>query len=147
MSDLQRIGDDLEGLLRRLGLPAPGALEHLLDDWARVAGEPWAERAVPVGLHRGELVVEVADGTTASLLKYQVNGLLERLEEGLERAWSRRCASGCEAPKRAGDLGIWCARSAGMSPPAAILTAVSVAFLRGPWRGRGGGASAVRPPR
>ena len=83
MSDLQRIGDDLEGLLRHLGLPAPGALERLLHDWARVAGEPWAERAVPVGLNRGELVVEVADGTTASLLKYQVNGLLERLEESL----------------------------------------------------------------
>ena len=48
-----------------------------------MAGEPWAERAAPVGLNRGELVVEVADGTTASLLKYQVNGLLERLEEGL----------------------------------------------------------------
>lgn len=83
MSDLQRIGDDLEGVLRRLGLPAPGALERLVDDWDRVAGEPWAGRASPVNLHRGELVVEVADGATASLLKYQVNDLLERLEQGL----------------------------------------------------------------
>ena len=83
MSDLQPIGDDLEAMLRRLGLPAPGVLERLVGDWARVAGEPWAGRAAPVNLHRGELVVEVADGTTASLLKYQVNGLLERLEQGL----------------------------------------------------------------
>ena len=83
MSDLQPIGDDLEAMLRRLGLPAPGVLERLVGDWAQVAGEPWAGQAAPVNLHRGELVVEVADGTTASLLKYQVNGLLERLEQGL----------------------------------------------------------------
>ena len=83
MSDLQRIGDDLGAVLRRLGLPAPGALERLVDDWAAVAGEPWSTRARPVGLQRGELVVEVADGATASLLRYQANALLDRLEEGL----------------------------------------------------------------
>lgn len=83
MSDLERIGDGLEAVLRRLGLPAPGVLDRLMDDWPEVAGEPWAERAVPVGLQKGELVIEVADGATASLLKYQVAALLERLEKGL----------------------------------------------------------------
>ena len=83
MSDLQRIGDDLEAVLRRLGLPAPGALDRLLNDWPALAGGAWAERAVPVGLREGELLVDVADGTTASLLRYQVSDLLERLEQGL----------------------------------------------------------------
>ena len=83
VSDLHRIGDDLEAVLRRLGLPAPGVLDRLVREWAQVAGEPWATRAAPVGLNRGELVVEVADGTTASLLRYQVGGLLDRLAEGL----------------------------------------------------------------
>jgi hypothetical protein len=83
VSDLQRIGDDLAAVLRRLGLPAPGALDRLLDDWAELAGGAWAERATPVGLRDGELLVEVADGTTASLLKYQAADLLERLEQGL----------------------------------------------------------------
>jgi len=83
MSDLQRIGDGLEAVLHRLGLPAPGALDRLVDDWGALAGGAWAERATPVGFNRGELVVEVADGTTASLLRYQVSGLLDRLEEGL----------------------------------------------------------------
>jgi hypothetical protein len=83
VSDLQRIGDDLEAVLRRLGLPSPGALQRLVDDWAGVAGEPWASRATPAGLNRGELILEVADGTTASLLRYQVSGLLERLEGAL----------------------------------------------------------------
>lgn len=83
MSDLQRIGDGLEAVLHRLGLPAPGALDRLIDEWASLAGGAWAERAAPVGFSRGELVVEVADGTTASLLRYQVGGLLDRLEEAL----------------------------------------------------------------
>jgi hypothetical protein len=83
MSDLQRIGDGLEAVLRRLGLPAPGALDRLIDEWAPLAGGAWAERATPVGFGRGELVVEVADGATASLLRYQVGDLLDRLEKGL----------------------------------------------------------------
>jgi len=83
VSDLERLGDGLEGVLRRLGLPPPGALSRLLDDWPALAGEPWASRSVPAGLCRGELVLEVPDGTTASLLKYQANALLDRLEQGL----------------------------------------------------------------
>ena len=83
MSDLERIGDGLEAVLRRLGLPAVDVLQRLVSDWAELAGEPWASRARPAGLQRGELVVEVADGTSASLLRYQTEELLRRLEEGL----------------------------------------------------------------
>ena len=83
MSDLQRIGDDLDAVLRRLGLPSPDALDRLLNQWPEVAGGVWAERAVPVGVRAGELLVEVADGSTASLLRYQVDSLLERLEQAL----------------------------------------------------------------
>ena len=83
MSDLQRLGDDLDALLRRLGLPAPGTLDRLLAEWPSLAGGAWAERSMPVGVRDGELLVEVADGTTASLLRYQVSDLLDRLERGL----------------------------------------------------------------
>ncbi|MBN2113128.1 MAG: DUF721 domain-containing protein [Acidimicrobiia bacterium] len=83
MSDLQPIGEDLEEILRRLGLPSPGALERLVADWPGVAGEPWAGRSAPAGWQRGELVLEVADGATASLLRYQVPALLDRLESTL----------------------------------------------------------------
>jgi len=83
MSDLQPIGEGLEEILRRLGLPSPGALERLVTDWPGVAGEPWAGRTTPVGWQSGELVLEVADGATASLLRYQVPALVERLESAL----------------------------------------------------------------
>ncbi len=83
MSDLVHVGEGLEKLLRRLGMVAPVDLGRLVDEWAQLAGDPWATRAVPVGLQRGELVLEVADGTDASLLKYQVGTLVERLEREL----------------------------------------------------------------
>jgi predicted nucleic acid-binding Zn ribbon protein len=83
VSDLERIGDGLEAVLRRLGLPAVDVLQRLVSDWTELTGEPWASRARPAGLQRGELVVEVADGTSASLLRYQTEELLRRLEEGL----------------------------------------------------------------
>ena len=83
MSDLERIGDDLAAVLRRLGLPPIGALQRLVDDWAGLAGEPGASRSRPATLQHGELVVEVVDGTSASLLRYQVGDLLRRLQEGL----------------------------------------------------------------
>lgn len=83
MSELERIGENLDELLQRLGLPAADAVQRLMSQWAQLAAEPWASRARPVGLQRGELVVEVTDGATASLLKYQCGELLERLERGL----------------------------------------------------------------
>jgi predicted nucleic acid-binding Zn ribbon protein len=83
VSDLERIGDRLEAVLRRLGMPAPLDLARLVEEWGALAGEPWASRAIPVGLRDGELVVEVGHGTDATLLKYQVGALLERLEKGL----------------------------------------------------------------
>jgi hypothetical protein len=83
MSDLERIGDDLAAVLRRLGLPALDALQRLVEEWGKLAGEPWASRSRPAGLQHGELMVEVADGTSASLLRYQVGELLQRLEDGL----------------------------------------------------------------
>lgn len=100
MSDLQRIGDGLEAVLRRLGLPSPGALDRLLNDWAELAGGPWAERAIPVGLRDGELLVEVADGATASLLKYQVSDLLDRLERGLGGRLVTAVRLRVESPKK-----------------------------------------------
>ncbi len=83
MSELRRIGEGLDAVLRRLGLPGADVLERLVTDWAGLAGEPWASRSRPARLQRGELTVEVADGTTASLLRYQSGELLKRLEEGL----------------------------------------------------------------
>jgi len=88
--DLEPIGRDVDAMLARLGMPAAVKLSALVADWDVVAGEPFARMAEPVGLKDGELVVEVVDGTAASLLRYRVGPLLDRLREHFgERAIDR----------------------------------------------------------
>ena len=80
MRDLERVGGFLDQVLRRLGVPEQVDVARLVDEWEDLAGEPWGTRSRPVGLSEGELVVEVDDGSIATLLKYQQKALLERLE-------------------------------------------------------------------
>jgi hypothetical protein len=86
MSDLEQVGSLVERLLRRLGLPAQGDTARLVEDWAELAGEPWGSRSRPVGLKDGELLLEVPDGATATLLKYRERDLVHRLESRLGAA-------------------------------------------------------------
>ena len=83
VSDLERIGDDLPELFRRMGLPAPDAAARIMDEWPTLAGEVWATRARPAGLRDGVLHVAATDGATATLLRYRSSELLERLEQHL----------------------------------------------------------------
>ena len=83
MRDLERVGGFLEQVLRRLGLPDPIDLNRLVEEWEDLAGEPWGTRSQPAGLTDGELVVEVDDGSIATLLTYQQKALLDRLEQRL----------------------------------------------------------------
>ena len=79
--DLEPIGRDLDLLLARWGMPTVIDLTGLVADWTTVAGEPFAGMAEPVGFKDGELVLEVKDGSAATLLKYRVGLLLDRLKE------------------------------------------------------------------
>ena len=81
--DLTRIEDLLDRVLERIGVARPVDVVYLVENWARVAGEPWATRSRPVHLEDGELIVEAADGSAASLLRYQAAGLVNRLDEAL----------------------------------------------------------------
>jgi len=81
--DLERVGGFLEQVLRRMGMPDPIDLNRLVEEWEDLAGEPWGTRSQPAGLEGGELVVEVDDGSIATLLTYQQRALVERLERRL----------------------------------------------------------------
>jgi len=80
MSELEQVGGFLDRVLRRLGLPERVDVTRLVENWEDLAGEPWGSRSRPVGLADGVLVVEVDDGSIATLLKYQQKTLLDRLE-------------------------------------------------------------------
>ena len=100
MSDLERVGDGLDGLLRRLGIPSPADAARLFEDWQALAGEPWASRAQPIGVTDGELLVEVADGASATLLQYQTTGLIDRLHSGLGAPLVRSVRVRVKSPKK-----------------------------------------------
>jgi predicted nucleic acid-binding Zn ribbon protein len=73
------LGDLLGDLLRGLGVANPENAVALLERWHQLAPPPWAERSVPISLRNGVLEVSVADGATASLLRYQTSQLVEHL--------------------------------------------------------------------
>jgi predicted nucleic acid-binding Zn ribbon protein len=83
MSDLEPVGGFLDRVLEGFGMPGSTDLESLVDRWPELVGERWATRCRPAGLKAGELLVEVDDGSVATLLKYRRGELLEALEEGL----------------------------------------------------------------
>lgn len=74
-------GQALEAALAKLGLGEPATMLEIQRKWGEVAGPTWAERAVPVYLQRGVLVVEAVDRTGLSFLKYGVSELEGRLAE------------------------------------------------------------------
>ncbi len=76
--DLVPLSETLDAVLARIGAARAPDLARIVADWEALAGEPWATRARPVKLAAGELVVEVDDGATASLLKYQALDLIDR---------------------------------------------------------------------
>ena len=86
MRDLEKVGGFLDQVLRRFGLPDPVDLNRLVEEWEDLAGEPWGTRSQPAGLTDGELVVEVDDGSIATLLTYQKRQLVDRLQERLGAA-------------------------------------------------------------
>jgi predicted nucleic acid-binding Zn ribbon protein len=83
VSDLEPVRGFLDHVLQRFGMPGSADLGTLVDRWPELAGEPWGSRSRPAGLRSGELVVEVDDGSVATLLKYRTGELLDALEEGL----------------------------------------------------------------
>ena len=79
--DLRPIGAGLERLLHDLGMPRAFDVARLADEWPEAAGEPFSSLSRPASYRGGELVVQVADGSSASLLKFHVGDLVERLTE------------------------------------------------------------------
>ncbi len=79
--DMRPIGSGLERLLRDIGMPRIFDIGRLADEWPEVAGEPFAALSQPASYRGGELVIQATDGASASLLKFHVGGLVERLTE------------------------------------------------------------------
>lgn len=80
---LDPIADMLAPFLERMGLARPDQAARISSEWSDLAGEPWASQSRPAGLREGQLVVDVVDAATVSLLRYRTGELLKRLDEEL----------------------------------------------------------------
>jgi predicted nucleic acid-binding Zn ribbon protein len=80
---LDPIADMLAPFLERIGLAKPDTAARISSEWSDLAGEPWASQARPAGLREGQLVVDVVDAATVSLLRYRTGELLKRMDEEL----------------------------------------------------------------
>jgi hypothetical protein len=55
----------------------------LVDRWKEIAPGDWHDVAKPIGIRDQTLLVEVENGTTGSLLKYQTNQLIGAIHDAL----------------------------------------------------------------
>ena len=78
--DLTSFESTVADLFRRMGMPDPTALAELVNDWDRIAGEPWAGRSKPLTVEGSTLVVEASSPSQVAFLRYAVSDLVERLE-------------------------------------------------------------------
>jgi len=52
---------------------------ELISSWNEVAPGDWPDQSVPIGIRDQTLLVEIANGTAGSLLKYQTQQLLDAI--------------------------------------------------------------------
>jgi len=75
------ISDVLGTLIERVAGEIDVRQGELLERWNELAPGDWPEVATPIGIRDQTLLVEVASGTAASLLKYQIHQLISVIRE------------------------------------------------------------------
>jgi len=81
--DLAPVGEVLDAVLGRFAGPGHAARAQLFEQWQAIAGPTWAgTRPLQVD-SRHVLVVEVPSGAIASRLRFDVSGLVGRIDAAL----------------------------------------------------------------
>ena len=78
---LELLDDTLEAVLERVTEGRLAVLEVIKQAWVEVVGPEAADAARPVQLNKGVLLIEVADGSTASKLRLRQIKIKQALEE------------------------------------------------------------------
>ncbi len=81
--DLTNVSDVLDGLIARIAGTTGGLLLHLKTAWPELAGPSWSGRSQPVRIDTDTLIVEVENGSVASLLRFESATLINDLEATL----------------------------------------------------------------
>jgi predicted nucleic acid-binding Zn ribbon protein len=75
----EEISEVLGSVIERASVNIDVRQGNLIERWSDVAPGDWAEVARPIGIRDHTLLVEVASGAGGSLLKYQIQQLLDAI--------------------------------------------------------------------
>jgi hypothetical protein len=78
--DLSSFESSLDDVFRKLGLPDPVLMSHLIDEWDELSGAPWVGRSRPVVIRGRTLVVEASSPSMVAFLRYGATQLVETLK-------------------------------------------------------------------
>ena len=78
---LRAVGDVLDEVLGAMAGGSQRPLMIIRQRWEDIAGPRWEMRCRPVKVIEQVLVVEAEDGVTASLLRYELNHLEQRIRK------------------------------------------------------------------
>ena len=81
--DLEPFSDSVDSMFARLGLPNPEVMAVVNTEWEELAGNPWAGRSHPMFIRGKTLVVEASSAGMIAFLRYDQNGLIDRLARRL----------------------------------------------------------------
>jgi predicted nucleic acid-binding Zn ribbon protein len=74
----RRVGESLDGVVRKLGVARAAAIDVVFARWAEVVGDAVAAHAQPTVLRRGTLVVAVDDPAWATELRFLATDIARR---------------------------------------------------------------------
>lgn len=77
----KEISELLGSIIEKAAVGIDVRQSDLIGDWEAFAPQDWVTFGRPVGVRDLSLLVEVADGSAATLLKYQIPDLLSAIEE------------------------------------------------------------------
>jgi len=81
--DPTRASSQVEETLAKMGVPGVAATLRIRRQWRSMVSGQWRDKARPLVLEDGCLVVEVGSQMEATLLRYGAAGLLEQLNAAL----------------------------------------------------------------
>lgn len=81
-----KVGDSLDALRRRFGLPAPSALDAVRAGWSELVGDALAARSEVVDLREGTLRVRADDPAAAERLRWNEATILAEAYPGQQLA-------------------------------------------------------------
>ncbi len=81
--DPEEITELLGAIIERVGTGAERSAAILVEQWDEIVPERWKKGSQPVGIRRGVLLVEVASGADATLLRHDTAELVDRIARRL----------------------------------------------------------------